>query len=454
MIPRIKSKTLGFMSKTFPLGNILRRIGLIGLVIGTAWLGTSAAAGQEANVQSTKQDHDFPSNGFHLFQLDFATGWTTLSGVGNFAFDQSEGGFSGVSAWGSFLTGYSYRTYTSTFLVRYRPSYTNSFEYSKHWFNHDFSIEYTRRLKPRWSLRLSATASDDTIEETILNQNPLGQNFEQPAAGTLYQPQLLIPTPALLYGLRVLDAGALATVIYSPSPRTRLTMNAGGFDIQSRSVNTPQPSLLLDRTNMAEAAADFLYHVNPRTEVGVEGSFLQAYSVYGAYRQTTGGGTFGYELGPHWLATGMLGMTVNSSIGAGRLVYQPTLTTDAGLTYRGRENTLSLSYRRLGGDTYGFGANATMIYTADWYWQYHDHSWKVIGKALRQQLTGGVGGGLGLWEVSFGGSRQLGQQMSTTFTGAYMREQLQTVPQLSQGSAFAVRVTMSWIPFLKETPRR
>ena len=441
------------MSTNLPLKKT-RQAALLCSVAALGCFLSRPAVCQESNEQSTKQDHDFPSNGFHLFQVDAATGWTSLSGVGNFAFDQSSGGFSGVSGWGSLLTGYSYRTYTSTFLVRYRPSYTNSFQYSKHWFNNDLSIEYTRRLKPRWSFRLSATASDDTIEETILNQNPLGQNFEQPAAGVLYQPQLLTPTPALLYGLRVFDAGILGTLIYNPSPRTRLTMSGGGFDIQSRSANTPQPTLLLDRTNMAEAAADLLYHLTPRTEIGAEGSFLQAYSVYGAYRQTTGGGTIGHELGPHWLVTGMLGMTVNSSVGAGRLVNQPTLTTEAGLTYRGRENTLSLSYRRLGGDTYGFGASATMLYTADWYWQHHDHSWKVVGRALRQQLTGGIGGGVGLWELSFGGTHQLGQGMSASFTGAYMREQLQTVPQLSQGSAVAVRLTMSWIPFLKETPRR
>ncbi len=393
-------------------------------------------------------DHPTLNNGFHINEVDLSAGYADIKGPAGFLAGPQGQAFTGYSAWASASLGYSNINPNGSFVVIYTPSYTSVFRYSAHWFDQDLHLDWTRRLSTEWAFRFSGTARESTVEEFLF----VPQGTVSSAGDYIYSPSLVNPTQALLFGTRVLSLNAGLGVTYSPSTRLHISLDARGDQIQSRPNPSEPAQYVIPRTRAEEGHLVVGYKASPKTEYGVEADYLQAQSVFGRYRTATAGLFAARRLGMRWSVNGSGFAAAISSVGQGSLPFTLSYGVSGNVRYQLRANSFSLSYRRSGGDSYGFGALSTTAYSALWSWRSRARTWSLQAVADRQQIEGGVVGGIDLWDGSLTVSRALSRRVALGVGASYLRETLPPGILAGETQAYIARLTLSWIPFLRDTP--
>jgi hypothetical protein len=387
------------------------------------------------------------NNGFHIGEVDASIGYADIKGPAGFLAGPQGQAYNGYSAWASASLGYSNTNPDGSFAITYSPSYTSVFRYSARWFDQDLHLDWTRRLSQAWSFRLTGMARDSTVEEFLFLPTGVVSS-----SGDYYNPALGNPTQALLFGTRVLSVDAGAGVTYSPSTRLHISFDARGDQIQSRPNPSEPAQYVIPRTRSGEGHLIVGYKANPKTEIGVDTSYLQAQSVFGTYRTATAGLFVSRRLGLHWSASGSGYAAAISSVGRGNLPFTVTYGVNGTATYQLRANAFSVSYRRSAGDSYGFGALSTTSYSGFWNWRSRAHTWSLQAVADRQQIEGGALGGINLLDGSLTVSRALSRRVALGLGASYLRETLPVGVVSGETQAYVARLTLSWIPFLRDTP--
>jgi hypothetical protein len=412
-------------------------------------LGTPPARAQL--LAADAQERPLQQNGFHLSEVTASGGYAAVQGFGGAlgSVGQASGAFNGYSIWASLTAGYTHNGPSRNFSIAYTPTYTNVFRDSAHWFDQQLSFQYAQRLGPRWEFHLSGSGGESTALSLLL-QPQGGLNAASGGIAIYDNSAILAPTVGLLFGTRVLTFNGTTGVSYNPSTRLSLSITATGAEIQGRPDKSVTAQGLFQRASVGQGNVSLGYALSPRTEIGVDASFMEGDSSVGQYRSSTAGLFFARKLARHWSASGLGSFAWISSVGTRSVPQTFTSSGFGSLRYQARESVWAITYRRTAGDLYGFGSTATNGYSVSWNWRGRGRSWGLQASADRQQMEGGALHGIDLWDVTLGATRSLGRQVSLRLEGSYSRETL--APQ-GNTSLYAARLTISWIPLLRDTLR-
>jgi hypothetical protein len=389
------------------------------------------------------------NNGFHIGEVNVSAGYASINGPAGFLAGQT---YDGWSASASASLGYSYNNPNGTFTINYTPSITSVFRYSAKWFDENLRLAWTRRVGQAWTYQVTGSAGENSVEDFLFV--PVGGAI--PSSTDIYTPSMVNPTQALLFGTRVLVFNAGAGVTYSPSKRLHISIDGRGDQIQSRPNPSEPAVVLVPRTRSEEAYVVVGYSTSPKTEFGVDASYLEAQSLMGHYRASNAGLFVARKVGMNWFLDASGFASTISSIGQGQaqasLPFSVTYGVGASARYQFHANSFSVNYRRSAGDSYGFGALSTTSYSGIWNWRSRARTWSFQAAADRQQIEGGVAGGINLLDGNLTVSRALSRRVALGLGGSYLRETLPAGLVAGETQAFVARLTLSWIPFLRDTP--
>jgi hypothetical protein len=411
-------------------------------------------------------------NGLHIYNVTASVGYSSLLGAFSNANDLQGHGGNYYSSAGVSL-GYSHSGAQLSVRVMYVPSYSGTYRYSSlNSFNQRLNLTLSRRLGFKWTFYVVAVGDDSTVEQFIFQPNTLTTFVNGPATfdelagavmgGATSASPLKTFSQILIYGTRVLSFGANAGMTYRPSTRLRISFNGSGNEAQARPDSRdlhPEQSLL-PRTRSEAGDANISYTLNPRTEIGTQFSTTRTQSFVGDYQTSNFSGSIGRKVGMHWFASVQGGLGVFNSLGGGDTVgrsnqispLEVSYLASGSVGYKGREHTWAGTYNRRVADQYGLGSESTTGLSGSWNWHQPGSSWAVYVSGGKQLLGGGLWGDLGSWQASAGVSRSLGRQVSCLVAYSYLKDSVSQTRMYNNVSAHAVRLTISWIPFLREAP--
>jgi hypothetical protein len=362
----------------------------------------------------------------------------------------------------------------SSFSGSYTPSYTRRAHYSQ-WnsLDHHLTLTAARRLGRRWDVSVAAAGYSNLLEQFLFAPPVFSRVLAVPAtfeelagavaAGRFTNDQLasiltgapVVESPArtLLFGSRVLGASAQTTLTYSPSARLSFHVRAGA----SRTQHLPDPQedervrggYLLYRTSALNAQAGLSYSFSPRTHVGLEAAAnRQSSPVLDAYT-TTATGWVARNMGRRWF--------VQLRGGAGyiepvRATFEqdrrPRYLAGASLGFKTRAHALLASHDRSVGDAYGLGSHRTDTTTGSWRWGRPGRTWWLYANTSRQRSYGSRWAELNGWLAGGGLARTVSRTTVLQTEYAYLSNTGRLTGSRPQASVHAVRLVLSWSPFL------
>lgn len=377
---------------------------------------------------------------------------------------------------GSIVIDWTKFTERTSFSLNYTPSYNGSWRYSNlNAFNHQFSLNVSRKLAPRWALRFSAGVNLFNEEESLFSPTTLSNITSAPStftdfAGALLSsqyannPQLGIiltnpsvessPLSSLLYGERVLITSASASLSYSVSPRFSITFSGnGGYSQNISQPSAPNASnqYLLPDTKTGGGRAEFSYSLSPVTQIGGSVSTNVAYSSLYDSRTTTAQATLGRSLNRRWIVQLHGGVGVSSfSSGSGPFSaypVEPRPVFGGSLGYKTLSHTFLGLYDAMASDTYGAGASSSSTAGFGWRWRRPRNNWWINAGVNWQQFSGNAVENTSGWRATAGLSRAVGSNavLQAQYTYLDYSGGLAGSPVFHQSQS-AVRVTMTWIP--------
>jgi hypothetical protein len=405
-------------------------------------------------------------NGLHLYNVTGSIGYSSLLSM--YRYGNPAGGIDGnYAAAASITLGYSHMGPKSALSFMYVPSYSGIFPISgQNSFNQRLNLEFSTRFGSKWTFYIAGSTDDSTVEQFIFKPSALTQFVNGPATfdqlasavigGQADTLALGLPGQLLAYGSRVLSVGANAGITYRPSSRLRLsfTGNAGQYQARDNKRDSHLDQPLIPRSRFEQGNANVSYSLTPRTEAGVQLSTMKTRGMAGQYQTTTASGSIGRKLGAQWFASAQGGIGVFTSLErTGRVLPDgSSYIVNGTLGYKAREQTWAGTYNRMLADQYGLGSASTSSFLGSWSWRRPGLSWSIFASGGKQLLSGGTFGDFGTWQTSAGYSRALGRQASVSMEYSYLTDSVTPVRLYNNVNAHAVRVTMSWIPFLRDTP--
>jgi hypothetical protein len=416
------------------------------LLANCLWAG-SVAVGQgfDLGAQGTSPGVQLPNNGFHLYFAG-SGGYSSIKAQSNLVTPGLTGGESleGPLAWASATVGYSHYNAGTGFGFDYSPSYTHVADATEQGFNQRLDLRFFHQFASQWTVFVTAGGSEADIQESLFALQTQAVNGS--AAGTSPNvPVVFSPAQTLLYGARVFSLSANAGVTYSPSTRLHFSLYAGGSQTQAKR-DTAQPiEDFIPRTRSESGAFEVDYNVTPTLQFGGDATYSLTSSVLGQFRTEGTDLHLGKRLGRRWFLLGTSGFGIVNN--------QPSTLTFLGsgsISFLGRQNTWTVTARRMAGDAYGIGSSASEYYSTTWNWRPRTRVWSIQSNADWQQQNGSAFGNIDTWDVGLGISRKLGRQVGAAMGGSYLRERIKPAINLSGEIAYAVRLTIYWIPLARD----
>jgi hypothetical protein len=440
---------------------IISRRAALPLVLWLAVIATAAA--QESDMATPASGlHVRSFSGYAVYYSNSLPHTLGSQAIESNLLSDAAGGASAELAW----THYAERT---SFSLIYIPSYTGHLQYSG-WnaFNQRSSFQMMRKLAPRWTLTFSGAADLSTTDQFLFAPTTLGAAAEVPAksedlatamlSGRFNDPRLApvlggaqvsqSPLQVLLYGDRVLNTAAQASLAYSYSPRLSVVVNGGGNRSQHVSQNTgPAGNGLLSNTTSENLSVGLSYSLSPRTQIGGTVTGARSESLLQDNFTTTSVGTLGRKLSTKWFVQVQGGVGVMKALRDSALeqrTVRPHPVIGGSLGYKSFSHTLLSSYDRAVSDAYGLGASTSSSASGSWLWRRPGSDWSLTASGGWQKLEGTLAGTATGWRTTAGIGRSLGH-VTLLVEYAYLKYsgiQQQTL-FLSQS---AVRVSTRWRP--------
>lgn len=321
----------------------------------------------------------------------------------------------------------------------YSGSYNSFLSGSMYRFqNHSFSFNTNagrskeRKLSRKWTAHASGNVSAVDSEAWLFTPSLMSQTAEVPAtfdefaagiiAGRFDNDELasvltsapIAESPAqwILFGNRGLSASAQTTLTYAHSSRLTVTWALGANRFQPLPGGASQRyTYLLGPSTSVDGSVGLSYALSPRTQFGVTVDSRRTFSRYEDAYITTGIASLGRIVGRHWFirAHGGAG-TITPVRETYHLPQGVQYTAGGGLGFKTHAHTFLLSYERLIGDAYAFGAGSSSSSTAAWAWRRPRSSWSASSSAGWYQMRGSVYGNLDSWRVNAAIGRALSHE--------------------------------------------
>lgn len=366
----------------------------------------------------------------------------------------------------------------SSFSLSYTPSYIGWTRYSSlSAFNHTASLNFSRKIAPRWTLAFSLAGDYSSQTQSIFAPTTLGDiasvpsnfndltsallasKFTNTQLGQILTSAPLVDSPVrnLLYGQRMFTTAVQTSLSYSYSPRLTITVN--GSANRSQNVDDSQsvtPNSLLANTTSGSAGFTASYSWSPRTQVSGTIATSRTSSQLSDQQSTTSVVTVGRTLGTHWFAQIHGGVGVINSLRPVPNTVPPSATprpvAGGSLGFKTLSHTLLGSYDRTVSDSYGLGATSTSSASATWRWSRRASGWALESGVSWQQLRGNPLTDTSGWRSTVSFDRALGEHLGVRTEYAYLNYSA-TLQRRGAGlSQSAVRGSILWFPHPRATP--
>lgn len=408
-----------------------------------------AARGQQTVLGTTQERETTLPNGFHLNEVDISGSYSSITGGLEGLLGPNILALEGFSGAVAVTTSYTNRGPFSNFSILYTPSFVDLFHFSKHFWGQALAVNLDERLGTHWTVRLSGTGRLESAQEFLfLPQGSVDTSASPIDSG--YSPTLLLSGPGLLFGTRILTFNANAKATYSPTERVHISLEGQGSEILSRPDEGAPEVAVVPRARLAGGVLSADFNVSPRTNFGADAYFQEGWTTFGRYDTANVGLHLGRKLGRHWLVSTFGGYSWITSVGDTNFKNVGTISATGKIAYQARQSSWTVAYHRQAGDGYGFGAAVTDGYSTTYDWHSLNRLWAIQVTGDRSQLAGGASPGIDLWDAGFTVSRSLGRKIALGAGGSYLRESLAQGAQ-GQAKVYSARVTLSWIPFLRDT---
>ena len=250
----------------------------------------------------------------------------------------------------------------------------------------------------------------------------------------------------------MLSFGSETGINYKFSPRLSISAGGGFAQSQSRPDDQSAPSrVLIPRTRFEQGTVNVAYSLSPGSAVGVGASTISTQSGFGNSQISTFTGTYGRKLGMHWFGNlaGGIG-TFHTSKTIGSIPTGTSYVASGTLGYQTQSQAWIASYGRTVGDTYGLVSGSTTNFLGTWNFKRPGTAWGILASGGQQELTGGPIGTFTTWHASAGVTRAVGSRMSLSTEYAYLKDATRPKGPYPDLHAHIVRLTISWIPLLRE----
>jgi hypothetical protein len=353
--------------------------------------------------------------------------------------------------------GYSRIGANGSFAITYQPEYVRRVRYpGLSAFNEQLNLNATRRLNAQWSMYLTGTAGEATIDSFLFNPGGLGDVASAPgdlSAGLSSGTAALGPTSLLVFGNRVFTSSAAAGLNYKPT--TRFTLNFQALTaLQIYRPDSEEPvNALIPRNFQVGGSLTLNYSINPRTQFGVKAVTTRTVSAYGEYQNTIMEAYIDRTLSEHWFGsiaggpafTNYLSGTLAANVKGTALSY----AANASLGYRNRNNTVLMTAGRNAGDAYGLGSSTTESFGAAWDYRRLSSAWAFKASGGKDRFVGGAFPGLNTAHAGGSIIRALNRQMYLSLEYNYVNYSGAATAGLD---AHVARLSFNWIPFLRDIP--
>ena len=398
-------------------------------------------------------------NGFHIYSATASSGYSSLLNAFDFSGSSRTLG-SDVAAWGSLSTGFTRMGPRGQLAISYVPTYSGRFRYGGlHSLNQNLVINAATLATPKLTLFGAAQADYSTAEQFVFQQGPLTRFVtQQPgldqmtaAAGAAASADL----PALqaaLYGARLLTVSASGGLSYRRSTRLTFTAMGTAADTRARADESRPASVLIPRSRMEQGSFTVSYSLSTKTQVSTEARTTFVRSSFSEYQTSVGTVSIARKFGRRWFFNGGGGVGIFNSLGASvNVPGGSTYVALASVGFRALQHTFIGSFERNIGDVQGLASESTSAYLGSWSWRQRGLGWSAFGFGGHQTLRGSRIGDIQGWQGSMGLTRSIGRQTQIGCTYAYMTNSL-PIGTISSLNGHSIRASITWIPFLRETP--
>jgi hypothetical protein len=352
-----------------------------------------------------------------------------------------------------------------SFFLNYSASYAKDFSYSElNSLNHDFSLAFSRKVSPTWSVSGGIGAQVLNTAQFIFQPNVSSQianvaatadelaatSFTNSSYNNASLASLLIGAPGLdsparqlLFGDRTLSTAFQVSATHT-GPRLSVAFSGGGSRIQTLANSA---SALVPASNSGRVGVNVSYSLTPRTQVGVSLSSQRSVSRLEDAYISTASANIARKMSERWFAELHAGTgafrPVRSSF---QLPTGPQYTVGSGLGFKTPSHTFLLSVDRNISDTYGYGASSNVSTTAAWNWGRRNRGWKILASGGSQQLHTSRSPDLNAWLITAGVSQALPGRVLMSVTYAYMQSETGLARNSGNPAIQAIRVSFGWAP--------
>lgn len=400
-----------------------------------------------------EQPVGFGNNGFHIYSATLSAGYFSSALIGGNTVPGAGGDYQG---WASITSGYSFSGTKGVFSMDYTPEYTDRVRYSNlRSFNQNLSLNWSRRLGTKWAWHLSAAGAEASASTYLFTDGGISSVVSSPGTTDVLTGGLssgstvaLTPSQLIVFGGRVITGGGSTGLTYHPTTRLQFTFDANASDSQTRYDSTGIAPLV-PRTFTGTGAVSMGYSLSPRTVIGTRISYTNTQSSVTKFDFGVVDGFIDQKFGTHWFASASAGPALIRLAILGGRSQVLSYNANAQFGYRVRSSSFAASFRRMVGDSYGFGAGANQTYDGAWDQRLRSSGWVLRATGGRQEFTGGGFGGLKTNYAGGGISKAINRQLSVGLEYSF----LHYAGSVYRQSDFQVgRLNLTWIPFLRDTP--
>jgi hypothetical protein len=359
----------------------------------------------------------------------------------------------------------------TNFSLRYTGTYTGFAggtlsQLNRNRFGHMVTFNLSRPLFRKWTVDVSATGNDATLDQFLYQNSSLGTLAQTPATfdelaaamsiGQVSNPQSSVllntstvaasPTRAVLLGSHILTYGMQAGLSYAHSSRWTFRFGSFAMGGQHRSGgSTVGQNYLLPRSVGGQASVSIGFLATARTSLDFDITETYITSPFQKSSGTSGTVGLGRKMGRNWFLRGYVGANwiQNRTTGAGS-TGQTIGGASLGFTTYG--NTFVAMYTRMGYDLYLGAVSANTLLSGAWNWRRPRNNWGLYASYSRTQTNSAGLTSIWGWQGSAGITQRLPGNLFMSANYSHLSSRGVYLNFANRIIVDGVRLTIGWAP--------
>ena len=439
----------------------------------------AAVAGRAQNMFSTVTQ-ELDRAGFGLYDISVFGGYTASRTP---AFDPSgalisDYGFHSIIGGASASIGWRTRKSDTWHLViRYNPSYyyqdsSTGFHRSRFMPNQNLMLNWSKPIATKWTLGASLSVAAGQYNQLLLLSDPsqilagspgtpgqlagavltgAGTNANLNATATGAN-ATIAGQQNLLYGNRFITGTGQVHLGYQANERLNVSGSFGVSRMQHLNDSVDPTPYLLTQSTYLNGSLGMGYLLSPRTNIFASIGYSRGLSSIADTPSANLNFGVGRTVTDHLFVRGSAGLGYILPGGQGHSFQRTNWQAAAGVGYRILRQSFVGSVSRTVADSFGLGADATIVASAGWNWHPVSGRWGLTAGGAEQRFTQTVYGRQG-YRVMGGVYTMLKERISMNLSYGYgsgtsallTASNTPTIPYNS--ISHSIRLTIGWSPY-------